>query len=120
MLSKEIREQLPFISIVKYGNQEYVGIISNQDQNVTIMYIYTNINNTAQKQRFLELGRIWWDESNRFIPIDLFLRGEMDEFAAFSITMNTKDVNVIDGPCINLEDYRSYKSKRKTIRVYSK
>lgn len=117
MLSSEIRSKLPFVSVVEYGGIEYVGIISNQDKNVTIMYVYTLMENMEIKQRFLELGRIWWDESNRFVPIDIFLRGEMDQFSRYSITMSTKDVTVLDGPCINLELISSRKSKKRTIKL---
>lgn len=117
MLSKEIREKLPFISIVKYGSQEYVGIISNQDQNVTIMYVYTMIQSLECKHTFLELGRTWWDESNRMIPIDIFLKGEMNQFSQYMITMNTKDVSIVDGPCTNLDALTSKRSKKKTIRI---
>lgn len=117
MLSKEIRDRLPFISIVRYGETEYVGIISNQDQNVTIMYVYTYMETSELKQRFLEFGRIWWDESNRMIPIDIFLRGEMEQFSRFMITMHTKDVIVVDGPCMNLDILSARKGKKRTIRV---
>jgi hypothetical protein len=43
MLTKDIEENFPFISVVVYGGQEYVGIIANQDQWVTSMYVYTNL-----------------------------------------------------------------------------
>lgn len=117
MLSNEIKTKLPYISVITYGDKEYVGIISNQDKNVTIMYVYTYIETTHLRQRFLELGRIWWDESNRFVPIDIFLKGEMNQFSKYSITMNTKDVVVVDGPCINLDDISSRKGKKRTIRL---
>ena len=117
MFSTEIRTKLPFVSIVEYGSLEYVGIISNQDKNVTLMYVYTLIESSEKKQRLLELGRIWWDESNRFIPIDIFLKGEMSEFIKYSIAMNTKDVVLLDGPCINLENISPRRSKKKTIKL---
>jgi hypothetical protein len=40
MLTKDIQEKFPFISIVSYGGIEYVGIIINQDQSVTSMYVF--------------------------------------------------------------------------------
>lgn len=118
MLSKQIREKLPFISIIKYGNEEYVGIIANQDQNVTIMYVYTFILSNDSRKKLLELGRIWWDESNRKIPIDIFLKGEMTQFQKYSIIMNTKDVTLIDGPCPSLESFFKKGTKKKSIRLF--
>lgn len=116
ILSKEIKNKLPFISAVKYGEDEYIGIISNQDQNITLMYVYTLMASVELKQAFLELGRIWWDESNRIIPIDIFLRGEMERFSQYMLTMNSKDVTVIDGPCTNLDTLTARKGKRKIIK----
>ena len=43
MLRKEIEENYPFISVVTYGGAEYVGIITNQDQFVTSMLVYSNL-----------------------------------------------------------------------------
>ena len=117
MLSKEIREKLPFISIIKYGSAELIGIISNQDRNVTIMYVYTLIEGTELKQKFLQLGRIWWDESNRSIPIDMFLRGDMDDFSPYLMTLHSKDVVLLDGPCLDLESLAIKKRKKKIIRL---
>jgi len=119
MLSSEIRTKLPFVSVVEYGGTEYVGIISSQDKNVTIMYVYTLIDTPELRQKLLEFGRTWWDESNRYVPIDIFLRGEMSIFSRYSITMNTKDVILLDGPCINLENFSLRKSKKKTIKLLS-
>ena len=40
MLRKDIEEKFPFISVVTYGQKEFVGIINNQDNFVTSMYVY--------------------------------------------------------------------------------
>ena len=80
MLTKDIESNFPFISFVQYGGAEYVGIIINQDQYVTSMYVYTDIHNDYERQEFLNLGEVWWWESNRMIPINIFLRKELDAF----------------------------------------
>ena len=41
MLLKDIETNFPFLSVVQYGGDEYIGIIANQDQHVTSMYVYT-------------------------------------------------------------------------------
>ena len=43
MLTKDIQENFPFLSVVTYGGNEYIGIIINQDVTVTSMYVYTDI-----------------------------------------------------------------------------
>jgi len=104
MLTKDIQENFPFLSVVTYGGNEYIGIIINQDATVTSMYIYTDLRSESDQKKFLELGDIWWWESNRMIPINIFLRSEIDPFRYSIITMNSKDVNVTIGPWVNLNN----------------
>jgi len=120
MLLKEIQENFPFISVVFYGGQEYVGIIVNQDQLVTTMYVYNSLQTEQEKQRLLECGEIWWWESNRMIPISIFLAGEMEEFRYALMTMNSKDVVVTLGPCVNLHNLSVKRVKRKNVQLVRK
>jgi hypothetical protein len=120
MLTKDIEKNFPFISVVVYGGQEYVGIIANQDQYVTSMYIYTELRSVAEKQALLEQGEVWWWESNRLIPINIFLRKEMEPFRYCMMTMNSKDVKVTIGPCVNLNNLSIKRVKRKSVQLVRK
>lgn len=120
MLLKDIRENFPFISVVTYGGQEYVGIISNQDQFVTCMYVYTLLRTQEEKEKFLELGEIWWWESNRMIPINIFLQEEMEQFRYCIMSMNSKDVKVTMGPTVNLNNLAVKRVKRKSVQLVRK
>lgn len=117
MLIKDIEENFPFLSVVTYGGNEYIGIISNQDQHVTSMYIYTNLKTDKDKHAFLELGDVWWWESNRMIPINIFLKGDFDRFRYSIMTMNTKDVVVTHGPTVNLNNLALKRVKRKNVQL---
>jgi|TARA_B110000967_G_C18718556_1_gene476427 hypothetical protein len=117
MLLKDIETSFPFISVTTYGGNEYVGIIVNQDQHVTSMYVYTHLNSDIEKEVFLELGDIWWWESNRLIPINIFLRTEFEPFQYALMTMNTKDVKVTIGPCVNLGNLSIKRIKRKSVQL---
>ena len=117
MLTKDIQENFPFLSVVTYGGNEYIGIIINQDATVTSMYIYTDLKNEADQKGFLELGDIWWWESNRMIPINIFLRSEIEPFRYCIMTMNSKDVNVAIGPCVNLNNLTVKRIKRKSVQL---
>ena len=120
MLTKDIEENFPFLSVVTYGGNEYIGIIINQDATVTSMYIYTDLKNEADQKGFLELGDIWWWESNRMIPINIFLRSEIEPFRYCIMTMNSKDVNVAIGPCVNLNNLTVKRIKRKSVQLVRK
>jgi hypothetical protein len=120
MLIKEIQEKFPFLSIVVYGGQEYIGIIANQDQWVTSMFVYTSLKSEQEKKALLDLGEVWWWESNRLIPINIFLRNEMQYFKYVLTTMNSKDVKVTMGPCVNINNLSVKRVKRKNVQLVKK
>ena len=120
MLTKDIQENFPFLSVVTYGGNEYIGIIINQDATVTSMYVYTELRTQEEQKMFLELGEVWWWESNRMIPINIFLKSEMDYFRYAIVTMNSKDVRVTIGPCVNLNDLAVKRVKRKSVQLVRK
>lgn len=120
MLRKDIEENYPFISVVTYGGHEYVGIIVNQDQFVTSMLVYSNLRSIEEKKLLLELGETWWWESNRMIPINIFLRKEIDYIKYCQMTMNSKDVKVILGPTVNLNNLAIKRVKRKNVQLIRK
>ena len=120
MLLKDIEKNFPFISVVVYGGNEYVGIISNQDQYVTCLYVYENLKTLEHKKLLLELGEIWWWESNRMIPINIFLRKEMDALRYCLMSMNTKDTRISIGPTVNLNNLALKRIKRKSVQLVRK
>jgi hypothetical protein len=120
MLLKNIEKDFPFISVVTYGGNEYVGIIANQDQYVTSMYVFTMLKTDEDKKRFLELGDSWWWESNRMIPINIFLRTDISPYSYALMTMNSKDVKVSIGPCVNLNALSIKRVKRKSVQLMRK
>jgi hypothetical protein len=71
----------------------------------------------AEKNQFLELGEVWWWESNRRIPINIFLKSEMTVFRYTIKTFNSKDVEVIFGPIVNLSEIAEKRVKRKSIQL---
>jgi hypothetical protein len=119
-ITENLQENFPFISVINHVNQEYVGIIINQDAQVTSMYIYTLIKTEAERSRFLELGEAWWWESNRQIPINIFLLKEIIEFRYIIKNFSTKDVKVLFGPCTSLNDIIVKRIKRKSITLVRK
>ena len=119
-ITENLEQNFPFISVINHVDHEYVGIIINQDAYVTSIYDYTAIKTDEGKQRFLELGEAWWWESNRMIPINIFLAQEISEFRYAIRNFNTKDVKVILGPCTSLNDILVKRIKRKSITLVRK
>lgn len=119
-LRDNIEQQLPFISVINYGEDEYVGIIINQDQFVTSFYDLEMLKTPEDKTAFLDLGEIWWWESNRQIPINIFLRREIDHFKYCIKTFNSKDVRIVLGPVVNLLNMTLKRVKRKNVQLVRK
>jgi hypothetical protein len=110
----------PFITLCLHAGTEYVGIIQNQDEVITTIYDFGNIHDPELKRRFIDLANTWWWESNRSIPINIFLRGEWDLFRAYLRTFSNKDLEIIHGPVCSLNDINRRKSKRKSITLVRK
>jgi hypothetical protein len=111
----KLAEKYPFISLCLYAQSEYVGVIQNRDDTVTTIYDYGSVVVAEDKVAFLELAAIWWWESNRSIPINIFLRGEWDRFRFTLRTFNNKDLEILHGPVCSLADIARKKYKRKSI-----
>ena len=120
MLTKDIENNFPFLSVVNYGGKEYIGVVINQDASVTSMYVYTGLHSKEEQERFLELGDVWWWESNRMIPINLFLKKDFAQFGNILITFNIRDTEVVRGPSVSIADLAKKRSKRRNIQLIKK
>ena len=113
----KIAERYPFITFCSYAGNEYIGVVQNRDDAVTTIYDFGNIPNADLKKLFLELANVWWWESNRTIPINIFLKQDWEIFRPYLRTFTNKDLEIIHGPCISLTDIARKKSKRKSITL---
>lgn len=116
-LFAKLTEQYPFITLCVYANNEYVGIIQNQDDLITTIYDFGAIQDLELKRRFVELANVWWWESNRSIPINIFLKSDWDPFKSYLRTFINKDLEVLHGPVCSLAEMARKKSKRKSITL---
>lgn len=119
-LTDNIEQNLPFISVLTYGGEEYVGIIINQDQFVTSFYDYNALKTIEEKSAFLNVGETWWWESNRQFPISIFCKDQITPFHYAIRTFNSKDVKVILGPVVNLMNLTLKRVKRKSVQLVRK
>lgn len=113
----KLAEKYPFITLCVYANAEYVGIVQNRDDAITTIYDFGSIQDPANKRRFLELANIWWWESNRSIPINIFLKEDWEEFRPYIRTFANKDLEILHGPVCSLSEMARKKSKRKSITL---
>ena len=114
---KTLRDKFPFLSLIRKGDMEFVGIVQNQDNNVISFYDYGRLMSPQDKMRYLKCGEIWWYESNRKLPINIFLKGDFKYFRTTLVTLNSKDVVISQGPTVRLSDISKKRVKRRTIQL---
>ena len=119
-LREDIEQNLPYITVLLYGEDEYVGLIINQDQYVTSFYDLNNLRSPQEKTNLLELGEIWWWESNRQVPINIFLKSEIEPYRYAIKTFNSEDVKILLGPVVNILSLSLKRIKRKSVQLVRK
>ena len=106
--------------MITSGGEDYFGIVQNQDNSVTTFYDYNKLGSDIEKKDFISLAETWWWESNRQIPIDIFLFQEMRNFRRCLRTFNNKDVEIQFGPVTSIQKIVKKRIKRRTIQLVKK
>lgn len=113
----EIKNKFPFISGIKCQGHEYIGIIQNSDDRIISFYDYEAIHSPEEKVIFLEHGETWWWESNRLLPINIFLQGLMTPFRYSLKTVVNKDVEIMFGSVTSLDNIMKKRIKKRQIQL---
>ena len=116
---KNLLDQCPFLTLLTYVNRDYLGIIQNYDDSIISFYDFESVA-ADQRLLFLELGENWWWTSNRQIPINLFLKSDWTVFKSTLKTLNSKSVEIVQGPYVSLKEVSSQRSKRRSVILVRK
>ena len=114
---EKLAEKYPFITLCIYASNEYIGIVQNRDDAVTTIYDFGAVLTQDDKLEFLELANTWWWESNRSIPINIFLKTDWAQFRPFLKTFINKDLDILLGPATSLAELSRKKIKRRSITL---
>lgn len=113
-------EDFPFLTGISYCEEEYIGIVVNHDNAILSFYDLGKLPSVEEQRAFLELGETWWWQSNRQLPIDVFLHIEMQEFYPILTTFSMKNVEVMFGPMTSLQNLLKKRIKRRGIQLVRK
>ena len=119
-LYKTMTEKFPFITYLKYGDKNVIGIVQNKDQYILTIYDYETIPTPEIRKHFLELGDTWWWESNRLIPINIFLKADFKIFKPYAKTFSLKDIEIIHGPIVSINEFNQKRVKSRSIQLVRK
>ena len=114
---EEVQAKFPFLSVIRTPDNEYVGIIQNFDDKIMSFYDFDAIKTSDEKALFLEYGETWWWESNRLLPIYIFLNGEMQKFRYCLKSFPTKSTTVVLGPATSLSNLQKKRIKKRQIQL---
>lgn len=112
-------EEFPFLTVIEYAGNEYLGIMQNIDNQIATMYVYDRIQTNPERQKFLALGDEWWWETNRKLPINIALLNRWP-FSYTSQSFNIKQMEVVAGPEVRLSDSITKRIKRRNISLLKK
>jgi tyrosine-protein phosphatase YwqE len=116
---KTLLKEFPFLTVIEYAGNEYLGIMQNIDNHIATMYVYDRIGTNEERQSFLRLGDEWWWETNRKLPINIALLNRWP-FSNTSQSFNIKQMEVIAGPEVRLSDSITKRIKRRNISLLKK
>ena len=91
--------------------------MQNSDSSFVSIYILDANFTQQMKKEFLQCGETWWWESNRSIPINLFIRDRFKIFKPWLRTFAKKETVIIEGPSINMMDLINRRLKKRTIQL---
>lgn len=114
---EEVRQTYPFLSVIRVASEEKIGIIQNCDLKIISIYCYDLLDKDLQIA-FLEYGKNWWWESNRKIPVNIFIGKDFDIFKKSLRSYSFKETQVLFGPITKLSDLIvNKKIRRKTVQL---
>ena len=101
--NKDFLEEYPFLTVIAYAGNEYLGILQNIDTQICTMYVFDRLKDVEHKRQFLALGEEWWWETNRRLPINIALLNRWP-FSYTSQSFNVKQMEIIAGPEVRLSN----------------
>jgi hypothetical protein len=106
----------PYVTVLEHNGVTYYGIIKIKSKQYCTLYCF-HLMNEDQQEELLEQAYIWWCQSNRTIPMCLFMREEIEQYEVFTQRFNTDSVKFISGPVISLSDLPTKRIKRRNVAL---
>jgi hypothetical protein len=116
---KAILEKFPFLSYGIMLDVPYLGIILNSDNQLISLYSLDMIP-AELRPLFLELGQQWWWESNRQVPIHIFLKDKTKLFRPYIKHFSRKDFDLKAGPSVSLQETIARRVRKRQVTLVRK
>jgi hypothetical protein len=114
---KGILEKFPFLTYGVHLETPYLGVVQNCDSQLLSMYVITDIQTEELRKLFLELGNEWWWESNRLIPINIFIKERFRPFRECLKHFARKEFVIEAGPAVSLQETIAKRVRKRQITL---
>lgn len=115
-----LQDKFPFLTILRCPNETYVGIVQNSDDKFITFYDINYIRTEQERKHIMFLGDTWWNESNRLLPISIFLSGQLTNYRYCLKTVSVKETEIVAGPIVSLNNLIKKRTKRRQIQLVRK
>jgi len=119
-LPEEIRailEQFPFLSYGTMNDIPYLGVVQNCDTQLISIYDINSIPTKELRESFIKHGLDWWWESNRQIPINIFLKEKFLPFRPYLKHFSRKDFILVSGPTVSLQETIARRVRKRQVML---
>jgi hypothetical protein len=113
---RDVLNTYPFLSYGTMLDIPYLGIVQNCDTQLISIYLITAIADAARRKDFLAAGDSWWWNSNRQVPINIFLKRQFD-FRDCLKHFSRKDFNLEAGPAVSLQETIARRVRKRQITL---
>lgn len=112
---KAILDKFPFLAYGTLNNVPYLGVVQNCDAQMISIYVLDAIPDEHFRKEFLALAEQWWWESNRQIPINIFLKDRFRPFRPFLKHFSRKDFDLQAGPTVSLQETIARRVRKRQV-----
>ncbi len=117
---QKLLEKFPFLSYGTLLETHYLGIIQNSDSQLLSMYVIDMIPTEEMRRDFLKCGEEWWWQSNRLIPINIFLKEKFRPYRPFLKHFSRKDFDLQAGPSVSLQETIARRVRKRQVTLLRK
>lgn len=106
----------PYVTVLEHNGEKYYGIIKIKSKQYSTLYCF-HLMDEGQLEELLELAYVWWHQSNRTIPMCIYMQEEMEKYEDYTKRFNTESVTFVSGPVISLSDLPTKRIKRRNVAL---